>query len=208
MDEDGFRVEVSLDDEEHGYSAEERLRAVDLDDDVRERLGSGVMVTRDGPRLFLYAASEGKAREAESVVRALVAEDELTADIVVTRWHPVEEEWKDVSIPLPETAAEEEAEYEAREAAEAEEARREGEYDWHVVVHLPGRGSAAALVKELRAEGLAPHRRWRYVTVGVLTEERAQELLERLQAELPDADVRIEVDLSDVAKSPLQFLPF
>lgn len=209
MDEDGFRVEVSLDDEEHGYSAEERLRAVDLDDEARERLGASVMVTRDGPRLFLYAASEETAREAERVVRSLVDEDQLTADIAVTRWHPVEEEWKDAAIPLPTTPAEEEAEYEAREAAEAEEARREGEYDWHVVVHLPGRGAAAALVDELRAEGLAPHRRWRYVTVGVLTEERAQDLFERLRAELPEeAEVRIEVDLSDVAKSPLQFLPF
>jgi len=209
MDEDGYRVEVSLDDEEHGYSTEERLRAADLDDEARERLGSGVMVTRDGPHLFLYAASEERAREAERVVRSLVEEDELTADTRVTRWHPVEEEWKDASIPLPSTPAEEEAEYAAREAAEAEEARREGEFDWHVVIHLPGRGAAAALAAELRDEGLAPHRRWRYVTVGVVTEERAQELVERLQSELPvDADVRIEVDLSDVAHSPLQFLPF
>lgn len=209
MDEDGFRVEVSLDDEEHGYSAEERLRALDLDDEARERLGSSVMVTRDGSRVFLYAASEETAREAERVVRGLVAEEELTADIEVTRWHPVEEEWKDASLPLPATPAEEEVEYAAREAAEAAEAKREGEFDWHVVVHLPGRGAAAALANELRAQGLTPHRRWRYVTVGVVTEERAQELLERLQAQLPeDADVRIEVDLSDVAHSPLQFLPF
>ena len=209
MDEDGFRVEVSLDDEEHGYSLDERLRATDLDDEVRERLGSSVMVTRDGPNLFLYAANEDTAREAESVVRSLVEEDELTADIRVTRWHPVEEEWKDASLPLPVTPAEEAAEYAAREAVEAVEAEREGDFDWHVVVHLPGRGDAAELAERLRAEGLAPHRRWRYVTVGVLTEERAQELVDRLQAELPDdADVRIEVDLSDVARSPLQFLPF
>ena len=209
MDEDGFRVEVSLDDEEHGYSLDERLRATDLDDEVRERLGSSVMVTRDGPNLFLYEANEDTAREAESVVRSLVEEDELTADIRVTRWHPVEEEWKDASLPLPVTPAEEAAEYAAREAVEAVEAEREGDFDWHVVVHLPGRGDAAELAERLRAEGLAPHRRWRYVTVGVLTEERAQELVDRLQAELPDdADVRIEVDLSDVARSPLQFLPF
>ena len=43
MDE-GFRVEVSFDDEEHGTSLRERLRAVDLDDQARERLGPGVMV--------------------------------------------------------------------------------------------------------------------------------------------------------------------
>jgi len=208
MDE-GFRVEVSFDDEEHGTSLRERLRAVDLDDQARERLGPAAMVSRDGPKLFVYTPSEAAAREAERVVRDLVSEDELAADFRVTRWHPIEEEWKDAGVPLPATPAEQEAEYATREAAEAEEAKREGAFDWYVVAHLPGRGAAEALEEELRAEGLAPHRRWRYVTVGVLTEERAQELVERLRAELPDdADVRFEVDLSDVTRSPLQFLPF
>jgi len=208
MDE-GFRVEVSVDDEEHGTSLGERLRALDLDDHARDRLGPGVMVTRDGRRLFVYTASEESAQEAERVLRDLVREDGLTADLRVTRWHPIEEEWKDATLPLPTTRAEEEAEYAAREAAEAAEAEREGAYDWHVVAHLPERDAAEALEDELRARGLAPHRRWRYVTVGVLTEERAEELLDRLRAELPeDADVRIEVDLSDVTRSPLQFLPF
>jgi len=207
--EDGFRVEVELDDDEHGYSIGERLRALDLDDKARERLGGSLMVTRDGPRLFLYAASEAQAREAEHVVRSLVEADELTAEIRVSRWHPVEEAWKDVSIPLPATPEEEQAEYAAREAAEAREAEIEGEYDWHVIVHLPGRDEAVELADRLVAEGLAVTRRWRYVVAGVVTEERAQELADRLRSELPgDADVRIEVDLSHVARSPLQFLPF
>jgi hypothetical protein len=206
---DEFRVEVELDDEEHGYSVGERLRALDLDDDARDRLGPRIMVTRDGARLFLYAASEPQAREAERVVRDLVESDELTAGIRVTRWHPVEEAWKDASIPLPSTSDEEEAELAAREAAEAQEAEIEGEYDWHVVVHLPKRVDAARLADRLAADGFAVRRRWRYVVAGVLTEERAEELAARLRSELPeDADVRIEVDLSDVARSPLQFLPF
>jgi hypothetical protein len=116
---------VELDDEEGGYSIRERLRALELDDRARERLGSGVMVTRYGSRLFLYADSEAGAREAEGIVRALVDADELTATIEVTRWHPVEEAWKDLSIPLPATADEEAAEYAAREAAEAVEAEVE-----------------------------------------------------------------------------------
>lgn len=207
--DDGYRVEVELDDEEHGYSIGERLRALDLDDKARERLGDAVMVSRDGPRLFLYAATEEQAREAETIVRDLAELDRLTAQLRVTRWHPIEEEWKDVSIPLPVTPEEEEAEYAAREAAELAEAKREGEYDWHVVVHLPGRGAAGELARRLRAEGLAATRRWRYVVVGLPTEERAQDLVDRLRSELPgDADVRIEVDLSDVTRSPLQFLPF
>ena len=208
MDE-GFRVEVSFDDEEHGTSLRERLRAVDLDDQARERLGPGVMVTRDGPQPVRLRGERGAGAGSGARRPRPRPEDGLTADFRVTRWHPIEEEWKDAAVPLPATPAEQDAEYAARETAEAGEAEREGAFDWYVVAHLPGRGAAEALEDELRADGLAPHRRWRYVTVGVLTEERAQELVERLRAELPDdADVRIEVDLSDVTRSPLQFLPF
>jgi len=204
-----YRVEVELDDAEHGFSTEESLRAVDLDDDAQARLGSAVMVTRDESRLFLYATSETSAREAERVVRELVARDELTAEIRLTRWHPLEEEWKDASLPLPDSPEEASAEIAAREAAEAREAEIEGDYDWHVVVHLPARSNAIDLAERLVSEGHPVHRRWRYVTVGVLTEERAEQLAERLRAELPDeVDVRIEVDLSDVTRSSLQFLPF
>jgi hypothetical protein len=206
--EDGFRVEVELDDEEHGYSIGERLRALDLDDKARERLGRSVMVTRDGSRLFLYAGSEARAQEAERIVRDLVRADGLTAESRVTRWHPVEESWKDLSIPLPATPEEEAAEHAAREAAEAAEAAHEGGYDWHVVVHLPRRDAALELADRLTADGLVVMRRWRYVVVGVATEERAHELADRLRSEFEDADVRVEVDLSDVARSPLQFLPF
>jgi hypothetical protein len=206
--EDEFRVEVELDDDEHGYSLGERLRAVDLDDDARERLEGGVMVTRDGSRLFLYAASEPAARQAERAVRELVAADDLSAEIRVTRWHPVEESWNDASEPLPTTPEQERDEYAAREAAEAEEARVEGRSDWHVVAHLPGRDQAAELADQLANDGVPVRRRWRYVVADALTEERAQELERRLRRELPDADIRIEVDLSDVARSQLQFLPF
>jgi hypothetical protein len=205
VDED-YRVEVDLDDEAHGFSLRERLQAVDLDEAARDRLGSDVVVTRDDARMFLYADTEESALAASHVVEALIAAEELTADIRITRWHPVEEEWLDLSVPLPETLEEEEAEYEAREASEVAEATHEGWYDWRVVVHLPTRERADELAAALSAEDLPVRRRWRWVIVGVPTEERAEALEERLQAELPDdADVRVDVDLSDVAHSPLQF---
>jgi hypothetical protein len=207
--DDEFRVEVELDDEAHGFSLGERLRALDLDDDVRERLGPGVLVTRDGSQLFLYAATEEHAREAERVVRELNEAEDLTADVLVTRWHPVEEEWKDAALPLPATPQQEQAEEQARVATELEEARREGTYDWHVVVHLHSRDEAAELKLRLDSEGIPTTRRFRYVVAAALTEDGAFELADRLRAELPsDADVRVDVDLSDVTRSPLQFLPF
>jgi hypothetical protein len=206
---DEFRVEVELDDDEHGFSLGERLRALDLDDEVRERLGGRVLVTRDGSRLFFYAANEAQAGEAAEIVRSLVDADELTAEIRVTRWHPVEEAWKDASIPLPRTPEQEEAEYAAREAAEAEEAEIEGEYDWHVVVRLPGRDEAVGIARQLEAEGVSVARRWRYVVAGVLTEESAEQLAKSLRAELPnEADISVEPNLSDLRLPTFQFLSF
>ena len=204
-----FRVEVDLNDEAHGYPLRERLRALNLDDEARERLGGNVVVTRDGSRVFAYTSTGTQGREAERVVRELVADEGLTAEIRVTRWHSVAEEWRDASLPLPRTSAEEDREYDEREAAEKREAEVEGAYDWHVVVELRTRDGAGDLERRLSQEGLSAKRRWRYVTVGAVTEERASELAERLHGELGEsAEVWVDADLGDVAFGPFQFIGF
>ena len=204
-----FRVEVELDDEAYGYPLRERLRALNLDDEAREQLGRNVVVTRDGSRMFAYTPTEAQAREAERVISGLLADEGLSADLAVTRWHPVAEEWRDASLPLPDSAEEEELEYEEREAAERREAAEEGEFDWHVVAELPSRETARDLRRKLSDEGLPATRRWRYVTVGAVTEERADELAERLRAELGDsAEVWVDAHLDDDAFRPFQFIGF
>ena len=205
-----FRVEVELDDDAHGYPLRERLRALNLDDEAREQLGRNVIVTRDGSRMFAYTPSETQARGAERVISGLLADEGLSADLAVTRWHPVAEEWRDASLPLPDTAAGEELEYQEREAAERREAAEEGEFDWHVVAELHSRDSARHLAQELSDdEGLTVTRRWRYVTVGAVTEERAEELATRLNSELGDSgDVWVEAHLDDDAFRPFQFIGF
>ena len=195
--EDEWRVEVDLDDEGNGYSLTERLRSVDLDEDARQRLGDRVIVTRDGSQLFLYTMTAAEAREAETVIRQLLEHESLEANVAVTRWHPLEETWQDASIPLPATPAERDREVERLEEAEAREAREEGSYDWHVRVHLPSRHDAVELERRLRAEALPVHRRWRYVTIGALTEERGNELAARLADELPE-DAEVWVEAHDV----------
>ena len=126
MTQDEFRVEVELDDEGHGFSLGERLRAFDLDEEARARLGSRVIVTRDGSHLFLYANTRESCAEAERVVRELLAEDDLSAEVRSTRWHPVARDWKDADEPLPETP----------EALAAEEREREEHEDEGL--HAPG----------------------------------------------------------------------
>jgi hypothetical protein len=196
-DED-WRVEVELDDEEQGYSLAERLRAGDLDDEARERLDDRVGVSRDGSRLFLYAADEPQAREAERVIRELVERDSLSAEISTTRWHPVEQDWKDASEPLPATPESIGEEEERREEADEQEAARTHSWDWHVRMDVPHRGDAVELAKTLEAEGHRVHRRWRYVTVDLASEEAARELADRLAETLPDGtDLVVETKPPD-----------
>jgi hypothetical protein len=96
---DEYRVEVELNDAEHGLSFWERLRALDLDEDARKRLGDKVTVTRDGSRLLIYASTEEDAREAERTVREVVSEDHLSAEYKLTRWSHAKQEWIDPSEP-------------------------------------------------------------------------------------------------------------
>jgi hypothetical protein len=97
---DEFRVEVELGSDEHGLTFWERLRALDLDDDARKRLGSRVTVTRDGNRMLLYTDTLEDAQEAERTVKELVADDNLQAEYTITRWNPAEQEWTDPSAPV------------------------------------------------------------------------------------------------------------
>ena len=207
MTDDEWRLTVELDEEEHGNALNERMRTTDLDEEARARLGRHAIVTSDGPRLFVYADREGRAREAERLIRELIAADGVDARIALTRWHPIEEAWKDAALPLPERAEEQQAERARHEVAESEEAEREGEFDWHVRVELAERAEAVELERALVAEGVPVSRRWRYLLAGALTEERAEALAERLRAEAPaGAEVSVEVNPSDLPSPLFVFL--
>lgn len=206
MSNEDWRVEITLDDEQHGYDLGKRLRSHDLGDEARERLGKRVYVSRNGPVLFLYTGGEHEARAAEDVVRELVAADGLTAEFRgVTRWHPVEQAWKDASIPLPRTAEEVSEERARREDAERREAAEQGSYDWVVKVNLPRADEAKRISETLEGAGHPVERIWRWVTVHVLTDEIGNDLISWLKAALPhDAEIWLEGNLDEDA----QRLPF
>jgi len=183
---DEWRVEVDLDDEEHGFTFSERIRAVDLDEEARKSLGGSVTVTRDGPHMFLYATSEEAAREAERVARELLEAEDVSGTVRVTRWHPDAEEWLDASVPLPQTDEQHEAERRRHEAAETAEAAEEGQWDYKVHVDPPGHREAVDLEETLKAEGLPVSRRWKHVTIGALTEEQADEIAAKVRTIAPE----------------------
>ncbi|MEZ5098494.1 MAG: hypothetical protein R3C15_01520 [Thermoleophilia bacterium] len=196
---DEWRVEVDLDDDEHGFSLTERLRSLTLGEEARDRLGRSIVVTRSGSRLFLYGRTPAHARAAEAVVRELLDDHELTGDVRTTRWHPIEQEWKDASLPLPTTPEEQAAEIQARTAAEVEELEREGTYDWTVRIECDGHAAAVELAATLAEEGHPIARHWRWVGVGALTQEEADALAATLRERL-DAryDVSVEVNTADL----------
>jgi len=182
---DEWRVEADLDDEQHGLKLGERLRSLDLDDEARKRLGDRVIVTRDGSKMFMYAQTEAQAREAERVARELVDAEGLSADISLTRWHPDEDAWKDVSIPMPETEEQRAQERERHERDAEDEPRPPWAYQWEVRVDLPSRDDTRELASRLSDEDIEVRRHWKYLLVGAASEERANELAKRIKAEAP-----------------------
>ena len=101
MADDEFRVEVDIHESVHGKLSE-RLRSLDLDDEVAERLGDRVIVTRDGEHMYVYTQTAESAAQAERVVRDVLADEGLEADIRRRRWNGEERFWQDADEPLAE----------------------------------------------------------------------------------------------------------
>ncbi|HEX5782395.1 MAG TPA: hypothetical protein VFX80_10755 [Solirubrobacteraceae bacterium] len=180
-----WRVEVDLDDEQHGYSLGERLRAHDLDDDARKRIGGGAIVTRDGPRLYVYTTSQAAAGEAERVLRELVEADRLTADIRITVWDEERDAWLDA---------------ERGNVVEDPRADEEGP-EYLVLVESDDQEALKALAGRL--EGRPVELRRGKLLVGVYDDEEVEALADRLRGEAgPDARVQVRADIFDELPSP------
>jgi hypothetical protein len=195
---DEWRVEVALDRDAHADTLSGSLHDLRLDDEARRRLGGSVIVTRDGPYLFVYAWHEESAREAERVVRDIMDHEKLVGQIRLMRWHPVAEEWKDAEEPLPDDEAAVAEEMRENEEQGTREASY-GEYPWEVVIELPHVRETFKLAERLRGENLPVKRRFRYLLVGATTEESAIELGKRLEGEVPgDAHVGVRGNPGDM----------
>lgn len=190
---DDWRVTVDCDDEGDGTQLAEWLGALELEAEERERLGDRVVVSRDGPRVYLYADSEERARAALATVSGRLESEDLAAVTSFERWHPVEQAWKDASLPLPETVSELEAEHERLQAREAAESLERGSAAWEVRVELPSHEETVLLAERLESEGIPVVRRHTFLLAGAVNEDDARDLAERLEGEAP-AGARIDVE--------------
>jgi len=190
---DDWRVTIDFDDEGDGTQLAEWLAAVDLEGEERSTVGERVIVSRDGPRVYLYADSEEPAREVLRTVSARIEHEGHAAVTALERWHPVEQAWKDGSIPLPEGPEELEAERDRLQEREAAESAESGAAQWEVRIELASHEDTLALAERLESEGIPVVRRHTFLLAGAANEDEAHALAEQLRGETP-AGARVEVE--------------
>ena len=182
---DDWRVTVAFRDEADVQRAIQSVRKHEVEGDVLSGLAHRVVMSVDGPTVFLYAGTEGTAREADRVVREVLAQHQLSAEFTLDRWHPLEEEWEDVSVPMPETAEQRAAEHQRLVDAETQDSLAAGQAGWEVHVELPSHRQAVELAERLQAEGRPVIRRWKYLVLGANNEDDASALVEAIGQEIP-----------------------
>ena len=189
--DDDWRVTLSVSQPQTGQALRE------LEEDIRGQVGRDIGVGAGEAQIFLYAGTETAAGEAEQIARDVLARHGITAGSAVHRWHPVEERWETPDVPMPQTAAERQAEHERLVDAETAEALATGKAQWEVRVELGSHRQAVALGRKLEGEGRAIVRRWRFVLVGAGNEDEARELAGQIRQEVP-ADAAVKVELAGV----------
>jgi len=188
-----WRVTVTLHDPAHVGRALESLHEHEVEDDARRRLGHRVAVSAEGSQVFLYAGTENAAREADQVARELIKQHGLSADFALDRWHPVEEEWEDAGVAMPQTDEEREAEHRRLEEDETRESGEYGYPQWEVRIEMPSRHAAEDLAERLQAKGHPVVRRWTLLVLGADNSDDADALAQVVKQEAP-ADAKVETE--------------
>jgi hypothetical protein len=184
---DDFRVTVDLVDDGGVADFVDEMQSIEVEQEVAEKLGNRVIVSHDADNLFFYTDTEDGAREVETLVKPLLDQHGLgDSTIRILRWHPIEEDWLDVSAPMPTTPDEIAAERAKQEAEEAEESREQGWAEFEVRAELPSHRATVEFAKQLEAEGYAVVRRWKFLVIAANTEDEATALAEKLRAEAPE----------------------
>lgn len=179
----------------------EKLASGELAHNLAAGAENRVVVSVDGHVLFLYADAREQAQAAAAAVGAAARHEGWHADIELTRWHPVAEEWEDPDQPLPATdsdLASERAELISRERAES---LQSGISEYEVRIECASHRATVELSARLAAEGVPSLRRWRYLLIGAADEESAQALADRLATEVgAGTSVTVEATLATIAR--------
>jgi hypothetical protein len=203
-DSNDWRVTISLTDPAQIEQARRSFSQHEVAEDARRKLGRSVAVGAGDSQIFLYAGTEVAARDAERVAREILTSQGIRAEFALHRWHPIEEEWEDPDVAMPQTEAERQAEHQRLEEAETAESVATGIAQWEARVEFPSHHEAVELADKLRSEGRTVIRRWRFLVVGANNEDDARELAEQIKREAPP-DALVQAEHSGAR---LPFIPF
>lgn len=182
---DDWRVTITVSGETGAGQAQRSFSLRQAEKDIRGQVGRGIAVGAGDRRIFLYAGTETAARDAERVARDVLAGHGIATESAVHRWHPIEEQWEDPRLPMPQTEAEREAEHQRLVGAETAESHAMGVAQWDVRVELGSHRQAVALARELESEGRVVVRRWKFLLVGASNEDEARELAGQIRQQAP-----------------------
>jgi hypothetical protein len=182
---DEWRLQIDVQGERDAGSLTERLNAAELEHELSEAFHDRMIVSGDGPRVFVYAGTREQAEHARDLIAKLGETHSWDLATALTHWHPEAEEWEDPDLPLPESDAARVAEHAELIAAERQQLAATGEPEFEVRVDLPSHREAVHFAETLRAEGLPAVRRWKYLVVGATDEDAAKALATRLEGEAP-----------------------
>jgi hypothetical protein len=144
---------------------------------LRSRISSDLKVSQTPNRVFLYAASAHAAVQAEQLVRDVLAEHDVTADVRCDQWNPISKSW---SL------------HEDLMNAERRKSAATGRAAWLVRVGPSSQRELKALARRLEAEGFSAARRWRYLFAGANCEDDALTLADQIRR-YSSVDARIRV---------------
>ncbi|MGC1164555.1 MAG: hypothetical protein WA862_00460 [Solirubrobacterales bacterium] len=190
---DEWRLQVDVQGEREAGSLTERLNAAELEHELSEAFHDRMIVSGEGPRVFVYAGTRRQAEQARELIAKLAEMHGWDLTTELTHWHPEAERWEDPDLPLPAGDAAKVAEHEQLIATERKELAERGEPEFEVRVDLPSHRDAARFAERLRGEGLPAVRRWKYLVVGATDEDAARALAARLEDEAP-AGSRVVVE--------------
>lgn len=180
MDDD-WRVTATFPDEPHVARMVEARHHRLLSDEVRSRLGGRIKVSSSSRSMYLYAGSADAAEEAGKVVRDVLAQHNLAADLKLEHWHPLEQVWDDSPAGMRhDTAHERQLVHDYEQRQERQRSRDSRVPEWAVRVELPSHHDAVSLAKRLTADGDSVVRRWTLVLVGADCEDDANVLAQKV----------------------------
>jgi hypothetical protein len=189
-DTNDWRVTVRLGEGGKAGQAMSSISTHQVEGEVHRALGGRVMIGTDGHReVYLYAHTADAAEAARQAVSDLLTSQGISADFVLDRWHPVEEDWEPADVAMPETAAAIQAERERLDEAETSESLESGHALFEVRVRVETHRDAVALAARLRSEGYSVKRRWRFLVVGANNADQADEFAARIREEVPPGAV-------------------